>query len=185
MSSDQRGGSGDVREPDDLLQQNLPALRAFIRLQCGPQLRQRESCDDLVQSVCREWLEARRRNDLTDGPVGRGWLFAAARNKIRQRVRYFGEQKRDPVREVCLDPGLIAAYSTLGPSRQAMRQEDIQRLEAAFDRLSDPHREVIALAKLAELPLAEVGQRMEGRSVAAVSMLLGRALAALDALLHE
>ena len=182
INSDPRSGSDDEREPDGLLRRNLPALRAFIRLQCGAQLRQLESCDDLVQSVCREWLEACNR---LEPAMDRGWLFAVARNKIRQRARYFGEQKRDPRREASMDPALIAAYSSLSPSMHAMRQEDVGRLEAAFDRLSDPHREVIALAKLAGLPLAEVGKRMDGRSVAAVSMLLGRALSALDALLQQ
>jgi RNA polymerase sigma factor (sigma-70 family) len=57
-----------------------------------------------------------------------------------------------------------------------MTAEELERLEAAFDRLPDDYREVITLARLVGLPLAAIGRQMGGRSEGAVSMLLARAL---------
>ncbi len=52
-----RASHGDPIAIDALLEANLPALRAFVRLRMGPTLRAKESASDLVQSACREVLE--------------------------------------------------------------------------------------------------------------------------------
>ena len=44
--------AGDRTALEALLQQHLPALRAFARLRMSPLLRARESSQDLVQSAC-------------------------------------------------------------------------------------------------------------------------------------
>lgn len=43
-------------EIERLLQEHLPGLRAFVRLQATPEIRAQESVSDIVQSVCREVL---------------------------------------------------------------------------------------------------------------------------------
>ncbi|MCA8975247.1 MAG: hypothetical protein KDC98_11025, partial [Planctomycetes bacterium] len=45
---------GDPQAVEELLVRHLPRLRAFVRLRSPFALRARESCSDLVQSVCRE-----------------------------------------------------------------------------------------------------------------------------------
>ena len=54
-----------------LLEEHLPRLRAFIRLRTNQAIRARESCSDLVQSVCREVLEEQRKLYLN--PDGTLW----------------------------------------------------------------------------------------------------------------
>ncbi|HAK96178.1 MAG TPA: hypothetical protein DCM87_14590, partial [Planctomycetes bacterium] len=61
------------------------------------------------------------------------------------------------------------------PSRAARREERFDRLEGALARLPEEHRQVIRLARIEGLPIAEIAVRMN-RSAAAVSMLLSRAL---------
>lgn len=179
------------REPDEKaaqLERMLPGLRAFIRLRVGPDVRAQESCSDLVQSVCRELVEDWSVLEFPSDAALRSWLFTTALNKVRNRARDLHRLKRDVGREVRGSVGadLVAGYATLGtPSLAAMGVEQVERLEAAFDQLPDDHREVITLARIAGLPLAEVGARMGGRSAAAITMLLGRALAALGRLLGE
>lgn len=183
----QLAASGDSRALDALLVRHLPGLRAFVRLRVGPDVRAHESCSDLVQSVCRELVEDWPRLDFADDTAFRSWLFTAALNKVRERARFLQRQRRDVRREVGGTVGaeLAAGYAVLGtPSALANTAEQIARLEAAFDRLSEDHREVITLARLAGLPLAVVGERMGGRSPGAITMLLGRALAALGAILE-
>jgi RNA polymerase sigma factor (sigma-70 family) len=54
-----------------------------------------------------------------------------------------------------------------------MLGEEIERAERASEALSDEHREVITLAKIAGLSRAEIGEQME-RSEGAVKVLLAR-----------
>lgn len=175
---------GRPADLEQLIAQHLPSLRAFVRLRTGPEIRAHESCSDLVQSVCRELLQDWPRLSFPNQAAFRGWLFTTALNKVRARARHLQRQRRD-VRRLVQGAGadsLVAGFAALGtPSGAAMTSERIERLEAAFDRLSEDHREVLTLARLCGLPLAEVGARMGGRTPAAVTMLLGRALQALAA----
>src|SRR5688500_18947507 len=47
---------GDEAAAGRLLAEHLGGLRSFIRLRMGKALRERESCSDIAQSVCREVL---------------------------------------------------------------------------------------------------------------------------------
>ena len=76
---------------------------------------------------------------------------------------------------------MAAGYSAIAtPSADAAENEEIERLEAALDRLDEDHREVIALVRIAGLPYGDAGARM-GRTPDAVRKLLGRALLKLGA----
>jgi RNA polymerase sigma-70 factor (ECF subfamily) len=177
-------GPSDPTALSVMLVRHLPWLQACVRLRVGPELRAYESCSDLVQSVCGELAAAQGGLTFADEAAFRGWLFTTALNKVRARARHLHRQRRDVRRLVAGTAGaeLAARQPALeaSPSATAALGEQIERLEAAFDVLSEDHREVILLARFAGLPLREVGVRMGGRSPAAVTMLLGRALAALD-----
>ncbi len=93
------------REPgalDELIGQHLDDLRAFVRLHLDPALRARESCSDVVQSICREVLEDLPGFEYRAAGSFRAWLFTAALNKVRQKGEFHRAQKRDPAREVRL-----------------------------------------------------------------------------------
>jgi RNA polymerase sigma-70 factor (ECF subfamily) len=97
-------------------------------------------------------------------------------NKLRERARFHGRQKRDARREQpeeFVDPGLYASLVT--PSRDAIGREEIERLEQALDRLPDDHREVVILARIVGLPHADIAKQMQ-RTPSATRNLLGRAL---------
>jgi RNA polymerase sigma factor (sigma-70 family) len=184
-TSPTKGDDGQILQ---WIEQQLPALRRFVQLRTGPELRAHEACSDLVQSVYRELLEDLPRLSFVDEAAFRGWLFRAARNKVAARARHLHQQRRD-VRRVVQGPGAdeaeLGAAPGDSPSGLAATAEEIEQLERAFDQLSDDHREVLTLARLRGLPLAEVGARMGGRSQAAITMLLGRAMGALDAVLQR
>ncbi len=177
---------GDSQAIAALLERNLPRLRAFVRLRMGPQLRAKESASDLVQSACREVLEHVERYRYRSEANFRQWLFTTAARKIRDRVDYYRAQRRSVDREAVAATSLesvAGVYADLRtPSAQLEIEERIARLEAAFDRLSDEHREVITLARIVGLPHKQVGAAM-GRSEAASRTLLFRALAQLGATL--
>jgi RNA polymerase sigma-70 factor (ECF subfamily) len=174
-------GERDLLGP--LLERHLAALRVFVRLQTGPLLRQRESCSDLVQSVCRELLENAAHFEYRGEDEFKHWLFVAALNKIRQHHRYHAADRRAPAREAeDGDARLGELYASLvSPSQQAIARETVQRLERAFDDLPEDYRDVILLCRVVGLPQETVAQRM-GRSVDSVRNLLHRALARLAGL---
>ena len=91
--------AGDARALETLLEQNLPAVRAFVRAHMGPQLRARESASDLVQSVCRELLTHQQRFQHPSADAFQAWLFTTARRKVHNRARDLGRHKRAAERE--------------------------------------------------------------------------------------
>lgn len=183
----ERARRGDAGATEALLRENLPGLRAFIRLRSDRLLRARESVSDLVQSVCREIL-----NDLAGFPVAteqafRHWLYTSALRKILDRRKYWEAERRDIRRETRLEPAaeqeLLASYGTFcSPSRHAAMREEVERIEAAFERLPEEYREVITLARIVGLSHREIAERM-GRNEEAVRKLLSRARARLARLL--
>jgi RNA polymerase sigma-70 factor (ECF subfamily) len=178
---------------DALLERHLPALRAFIRLRSTATVRERESVSDLVQSVCREVLEAGVDFEYRGEAAFKGWLFSKALSKIQDRYRYHTAKKRDVHREVAAGDagrgsefaaGLGAEYGSyyaefITPSMHAMGNEKLAQVESAFERLAEDHREIITLAKIAGLTHKEIGERL-GKTEGACRSLLNRALMALS-----
>jgi RNA polymerase sigma factor (sigma-70 family) len=186
---------GDERTPrtsdDDssierLLERHLAALRAFVRLRAGPRVRAFESEADLVQSVCRELLAKRSRFDFRGDSAFRSWLYTAALRKVVEKDRYHSAGKRDVARRARADStgDVLDCYAVLAtPSQDLAAREQMERIERAFERLSEDHREVLSLARIAGLPSAEVA-RLMGRSEVACRQLLRRAQVRLAMLLE-
>ncbi len=167
-----------------LLQQHLPALRAFVRLKAGPTLLAKESCSDLAQSVCRDVLENADRFRFGGEAEFRKWLFTTAMRKIADRAEHWRADKRNPGRERAgLDEeeaqGLAGIWS---PSGQAAAREELQRVESAFGKLAPEKQEVILMARLMGLTHTQIAQEL-GKTEVAVRSILSRALAELSAFL--
>ena len=188
-----RASQGDAVAMDSLLARHLPGLRAFVRLRAGKLLRAKESCSDLVQSVCREALADLDGFDYRGEQAFKQWLYKRGLHKIINRAEYYRAEKRAAEREVPLQPGdqsdlddgLIDAYATFGtPSREVMGGEAAQRLEAAMDQLPDDYREAITLHRMVGMSQAEIAASM-GRTEGAVRNLIYRGLARLTVLMDE
>lgn len=180
---------GDTQALNWLLEQHLPALRAFVHSKASRKLLARETISDLVQSACREVLKDLPHETLTSEEDFRRWLFLAVERKIIDHARFHDRAKRtapgaphssgDPPALVAED---IATRST--PSQEAMAHEVRERIEIAMQELPPDQREVIRLSRLLGLSHSEIAERLE-RSPAAVRELLHRALARLDRMLEE
>lgn len=158
-----------------------------MRLRTGGAVKLHESTSDLVQSVCREALADLSALKTDDEASFRAWLCDAALHKIVDRARYHAAARRDAGRRAPsgdgTDAALLAEYATFcSPSRVAMAREEAARIEAAFAKLPDDYREVIALARVAGLPHRELAARL-GKSEEAVRKTLQRACARLAMLL--
>ena len=184
----QRAAHGDRAAVERLLEMHLPSLRAFARAHMSHKLRARESASDIVQSVCRELLTHQERFRHASEWAFAAWLFTTARRKISNRARDLERDKRDADREVPVDADGFAALGgaytrCTSPSASLIRREDIERLEAALDRLTAEQREVLTLAHLAGVPRTEIALQL-GMTPAAVRAALHRAMARLSLLLE-
>jgi RNA polymerase sigma-70 factor (ECF subfamily) len=179
-----RTRSGDEIALEELLERYLPRMRAFVRARVHARLQHLESCDDLVQSACREVLTALPTFEFRGEAEFRSFLFRAAWAKIVDRARWHGAQQRDAKRCRQLEDAEHdrALASALTPSREAQGREELSALEQALTRLPDDHREAIVLRRIVGLSYAEIAAEME-RSEGAVRNLVCRGLARLSAFL--
>ncbi len=155
-----------------LIERHRAPLRDHIRARIGNHLKTRVEVEDVLQETFAKAF------DLLPTFGWRGedsflqWLRRISLNEIlrlakRERRRGF----------ISIDAAAEPAAGS-SPSHEARREERFARLEAALGGLSPEHREVIVLARIQGLRLAEVAKRM-GRTPNAVAQLLGRALAKL------
>lgn len=185
---------GDAAAVDVLLERFLPGLEAFVRLRSGKLLQAKESCADLVQSVCREVLEDLDKYHYENEVHFKRWLYFTAQRKILKRYEYYLSEKRNVNKEARPPAGadsnahaeqLYDAYRTFStPSRKLMIREEIAKIESAFAELPEEYREVILLNKIMGMSHAEVAKEMNKTEVATRSLLfraLGRLSTLLDA----
>jgi RNA polymerase sigma-70 factor, ECF subfamily len=177
---------------DPLLTRHLPALTAFVRLKLGPLIRSNESCADVVQSACREVLVHADRFQFGGEEHFRHWLFTTALRKITDRKRYYlAEKRRRPNEEARSAQSATSASvadcyraAFTSPSRAAMRREDLEALEKAFDRLSPEDRDVVVLARIVGMTCEEIAKE-SGEKPGTVRQRLSRALARLAVLMKD
>jgi len=186
----EQASRGDDRAIELLIERHLPALLGYLRLNADQLIRQKESCADVAQSVCREILE-----DMDDFVYkGEGaflkWLFFRARIKLVDRHRYYHAARRDAAREIrasqlLTDARLGALYTSIfSPVKGAIAREAAERLESAFRQLPDNYREVIILSRLAGQSHAEIGRELD-KSPENVRVLLHRALVRLGRIMNQ
>jgi RNA polymerase sigma factor (sigma-70 family) len=187
-----RARSGDGAAIDSLLQRHLPALRGYVRLRCGAALREHESSSDIVQSACREILEDLEEFRYVGESAFRAWLYQAAERKLKDRVRYWERAKRAAGRQVervepssADDESLLACYASFTtPSQEAIAREQMERIEAAFDELSERERDLIVQKCILGLSNEEIAAGI-GESPHYTRTLLSRAQVRLSALVDR
>ncbi|MCA8977372.1 MAG: sigma-70 family RNA polymerase sigma factor [Planctomycetes bacterium] len=165
------------------LEQELPGLEVYVRLNMAQDLRARESSADLVQSVCRELVTELPGFDYRGPEALRAWLFRTAIHKIRDRAKYHRADRRNPERERDGrdQSELQQLYASVGtPSAHAIAHENAALVEAAFAQLSPEDREVVTLCRVLGRSSDEAAAVL-GKSAGAVRTQLCRALARLAA----
>jgi len=150
-----------------LLERHLDDLHAYVRKNMDAALAERESCADLVQSICREVLDARGDFRFQGEAAFRQWLLQVALHKLIDRRRFYRARKReDAAREGDFSASwrieelARLARTLLSPSGEAMLREDLDRLAGALDRLSETDRAIIRMVHLDGLTHADVGARI-------------------------
>jgi RNA polymerase sigma-70 factor, ECF subfamily len=172
-----QAASHDPQAIEQLVVDNLPRLRQWLRCRMGPILQAHESAADLAQSVARDVLEELKAFEWRGEAAFRHWLFVHAEHKLHDRVRRLQAAKRDTRRLVAGEGDLASVRSPdASPSQHVIGSEAERQIAAAFDLLTADQREALSLFRFCGLSQVEIAARMS-RSEAAVRNLIYRAVA--------
>ena len=156
-----RASRGERDAFDPLVAVFRPRVEAFVESRLGPAVREHTGVDEVVQETFAKAFEHIERLVWRGEEAFFSWLAGIAQNVIFRASR-----KTLPGR-LRLEHEIEADY--VSPSRGLRREERLERLQRALDRLSPDHRQVIMFARLRRLQVREIAGRME-RSENAVKL---------------
>jgi len=142
---------GDRQAFDALFTRVGGKVYVYIHNRMGDRLRRVMEPEDVLQEVYTLAYEAFSEfADQGSGSMER-WLVVMARNQIRRLYQHhFGVEKRDPGREVPLEPkpdrsdaGLDPSSPGPTPSRAVAGEEEVQRVARAVESLEPDTRELV------------------------------------------
>lgn len=172
---------------------NDRALR-IVRMRMGPELRTKLESIDLVQDAFISALRSIGSFTYTNEGDFLRWLSTIIENRLRDNFDKFHADKRDIRKEIPLTNNRETTNEELQavfepaclttPSIIMSKQEDLNKLEKAIDKLKPEYKEVIILSKLEELTYQQISSKI-GKSPDAVRMLLARAMAELSSTFEE
>jgi len=176
-----QAGDGDAFE--QLVRGYSRQLRARIHSRLGRRLRSEIEVEDVEQETLLKAFTSLRRAEWRGRKSFFRWMAEIAEHVMGQvaRRRFISKKRgaglaRAP-RSLLNGDSSDSTPVSPGPSpiEVLRRSERFERLEKALAILSDEHRQVILLARIEELPIKKIAEKMN-RSPDAVSMLLHRAL---------
>jgi RNA polymerase sigma-70 factor (ECF subfamily) len=158
--------AGDLDKMGLLFERYHRPLFAFLYHMTG----QAHACEDLVQNVFYRMLKYRHTFN-GDGEF-RTWMYHLARNilndSFRQQERWGGPQYSIADLSDKLGGGIAA-------DEQLEKQQELDALQEAMNRLSPEHREVLVLSRYQELKYEEIA-RILNITEGAVKVRVHRAL---------
>ena len=138
----------------------------------GPRLRSSWSAEDIWQETLLMAWRDRSAHEWSGVQDYRRWLFAIARNRVRDAVTTATAQKRGGERRTTSLSALgrgadDSEFSvglppdTLTPSRVYGRMERVQSMHAALDSLPEVYRDAVRLRVFEEFRLEEVARALD------------------------
>jgi RNA polymerase sigma factor (sigma-70 family) len=169
----------------DLLVRHLPVIEACVRHQARSQGPLRESVADVVGAVCCDLLAVEHAVDYRGTAAFHNWLCSVVANKVRSRIRFAHAKKRDSGREVDADAPIEDVVANFdSPLQQAIRSEELERLQLALRRLPPEVRSLIERAHFGREPRVCIAAD-SGVNAGAVRNRLARAMDRLARELHR
>jgi len=190
-----RAARGDDRSRQQLLDRHRDRLRHMVTVRLDRRLAARLDASDVVQDVLTEAAQ-KLSAYLQERPLPYyPWLRQIAWERlIKLHRRHLRTQKRTITREAH-SPGFLPDESAAAlaacvlssnnsPSKELIRREERQRVQAALRELNDRDREVLVMRYLEHLSMSEIAATI-GCSEGAVQVRHVRALKRLRRLLVE
>ena len=160
----QRARDGDAEASGSLYDRYQPEILRYLT----HRLRDQDLAEDLTQQVFLKAWEAVPRYQQRGVPF-KAWLYRMAHNQMIDHFR-----ARRPTTDL---EGIDVPEEPIAEQR-LIRQELLDHLQGALDRLTEEHRQVLVLRFLMEKSAAEIGVIMDRKEVT-VRGLQFRALRAL------
>ncbi|HKD99958.1 MAG TPA: sigma-70 family RNA polymerase sigma factor, partial [Planctomycetota bacterium] len=180
---------GDAEAMHHLLERHLPWLRAEVRRQLGPVLRQKADTEDFVQDAAVNVLRFSPRFVVADEHQFRALLARIVVNVVRHKYEWFTARRRRLAQERPLPTdsvlhlgGLECSGST--PSEHAARAEREALVRLGVELLDAAERDAIVLRDWEDLPFADVGREL-GVSEDAARMRYARAVRRLSEIVAQ
>lgn len=179
--------------PTAYLEEHREYLKLLGRLQLDDQLAGKVDVSGVVQLTLLEAHQQATNWETLGDDLRLAWLRRVFANNLLDEIRRFRTQRRDISRERSLEQAIEHSASHLNwhlldpktsPSGKAIRNEQAVRLAKALACLTPAQREAIELHHLQEVPLTDVGQRMN-RAEGAVAALIFRGMRRLRELLGD
>lgn len=159
-----RWHDGDAGAMAELVQQELPFVRAEVHKRLGPHLRRHHDTDDIIQATLVQALRSAPRFVVSDRDKLRGLLARMTENALLVQAERALAQKRDVRREVSAASRTVldldVASSATGPEQAADRAETREWVRLALELLAPEDRAVIVLRDYEELGFAEIAARL-------------------------
>ena len=149
-------------------------LRSYLKKSVGSGRVSHEQIEDLVQDVLMA-VHQKRGTYRTDLPI-QPWLFTIARYRLIDSYR--AEGRKPIVLSFEDELGLVDNIADSAHNGDTDSSSDKRDVDALLSSLTEKQRTALHLAKVEELPLAEVSSRMN-MSLSAVKVTIHRALATL------
>ncbi len=180
-----RWREGDPEALGQLVERDLPHIRAHARRRLGPVLHGQEQTGDIVQEAMVRVLVDGPRFVLSDREQFRALVGRIVENVLSTRGRYARRACRDIAREQPATGSVLDLdASATSPSRAAMRSEDQAWLELGLELLPATDRYVIVCRQWEEQSFAEIAATL-GASEDATRMRFRRALSRLGRVLAD
>jgi len=166
----ERARSGDREALEQLFSRHIPVLRRWASGRLPRWARDIADTQDLVQETVLQTFK--RVGEFQ--PRGEGALQAYLRQALMNRIRNeFRHVRRRPAHE---DLNEEAAGDQISPLEAAIRQEQLDRYDAALSRLSDQQRDLIVARLEVGLTYEEIAEAVGKPSWNAARMATARAL---------
>lgn len=151
--------SGDEQAARQLFERYYERLLGLIRRQSGWRLQEMEGSVDLAQSVWQNFFLQLRDRRVEVGDEAGLWplLVTITLNKVRNRARFWQQQRRDTTRTTALSAGDDPLELGPSPDDAAVLEELIERLLAPFSERRRRTLQMILEGHSVEQIAAEVG----------------------------
>lgn len=162
----QRWHAGDREALHELVQRDLPWIRARVRQRLGDRLREHGNTDDFLQDAVIDILNYTPRFIAEDGATFRRLVTQIVENCLRGQTEFYSRMRRNRARQQPLDHDTVLPIASdrrqpTTPSQHAVRNEEEAWLRLALDLVDPNDRDVIVM------------REWQGESFAAIGASLG------------
>ncbi len=147
---------------DDIIKENEPRLRTFVRLRLGNS----DDADDIVQDTYYQYL---RTISIMDNPIGQvtSWLYTVAHNLVINHGKKRREEEMPQRRYVDDEDAYMADLSEImvssdhdSPEMLMLRNMVWDELEKALSELPEEQRKAVEMTEIQGLSVKDAAKEM-------------------------